>query len=53
MLTNKYKMTKIDGDNDGKVKDSLAAMEAYKVLFTRLKLIIHQKALALHDDNVY
>ena len=55
MLTNKYKMTKIDGDNDydGKVKDSLAAVEAYKVLFTRLKLIIHQKSLALHDDNVY
>ena len=55
MLTNKYKMTKIDGDNDydGKVKDSLAAVEAYNVLFTRLKLIIHQKALALHDDNVY
>ena len=55
MLTNKYNMTKIDGDNDydGKVKDSLAAVEAYKVLFTRLKLIIHQKALALHDDNVY
>ena len=27
--------------------------EAYKVLFTRLTLIIHQKALALHDDDDY
>ena len=25
--------------------------EAYKVLFTRLTLIIHQKALALCDDD--
>ena len=27
--------------------------EAYKVLFTRLTLIIHQKALALHHDDDY
>ena len=35
-----------DGDDDGQVMDSLVVEEAYKVLFTRLELIIHQKALA-------